>query len=37
MTKDRTRYRHPTIPAYFLGRPSILYVERYRRTSDQRR
>ena len=36
MTTDRTP-RRPTIPTYFLGRPSILYVERYRRTRDQRR
>jgi hypothetical protein len=37
MNNDRTRFRHPLIPAFFLGRPSILYVERYRRTRDQRR
>jgi hypothetical protein len=37
MTTDRTRFRHPIKPAYFLGRPSSLYVERYRRSNDPRR
>ena len=36
MSTDRTPVR-PTIPAYFLGRPSIRYVERYRRSHDRRR
>jgi len=36
MDNDRTRPRHPIIPIWFLGRPSIRYVERYRRRAAPR-
>ena len=33
MTKQRAPIRPSGVPAYFLGRPSSLYLDRYRRTN----
>ena len=36
MDNERTCPSHPIIPMWFLGRPSIRYVERYRRREARR-